>query len=198
MKIDDIKTNIKKWYRALPDKKRYVEFATATLSIPVLISVLLLNYNNLNEQKKDVSPAPTDKPPIVITVTAPRESIEKQTIIQSTATPAPVCKKLIGPIAISYPKQEQVVSESPLCISILYSVGDYCSAVWSYRINDDAWSDFSDKDICIYNMTSGEKKLQLRVKSVVSVDEKTLERTFTYESKKSLEQLTGTPSAALQ
>lgn len=182
MNTQDLTKRIKKWYRGLPDKKRYAEFATALLSIPVLISVLLLNYTNLSSQKKEVAPAPTEKPPVIITVTAPNNGGGQQTIVP-TSTPAPVCKKSVGPISISYPKQNQTVSDSPLCISVSYTVGEYCSAVWSYRINEDAWSDYTDKDICIYNMTSGEKKVQLRVKSVVSSDEETLERTFKYESK---------------
>lgn len=182
MNTQELTKRIKKWYRGLPDKKRYAEFATALLSIPVLISVLLLNYTNLSSQKKEATPAPTEKPPVIITVTAPNNGGGQQTILP-TAAPAPSCKKSVGPISISYPKQNQTVSDSPLCISVSYTVGEYCSAVWSYRINDDAWSDYTDKDICIYNMTSGEKKVQLRVKSVVSSDEDTLERTFIYESK---------------
>lgn len=198
MNIEDTKLKVKKWYRGLPDKKRYAEFITALLSIPVLISVLILNFNNLNPKPSSDKPAPTDKPPIVITVTAPRESGEQQEIIRVTPTPAPICKKSIGPIAIAYPKQDQTVNDSPLCLSVSYTVGEYCSAVWSYRINDDAWSDYSDKDICIYNMTSGEKRVQLRVKSVASSEEKTLERTFMYESKSPTGQPTGTPSATAQ
>ncbi len=198
MNTEEITKKIRKWYRGLPDKKRYAEFATALLSIPVLISVLLLNYSNLNSQKKETTPAPTEKPPIVITVTSPRDSAGQQQTIQSTSTPAPVCKKTIGPISISYPKQNQTVSDSPLCIAVSYTVGDYCSAVWSYKINDDAWSEFTDKDICIYNMTSGEKKVQLRVKSVASSDEKTLDRTFIYESKNPTGQPVATQSATTQ
>ena len=197
MNTHELVKRIKKWYRTLPDKKRYAEFATALLSIPVLISVLLLNYNNLSSQKKDQAPAPTEKPPIVITVTAPRDGGDQQVPV-ATSIPAPVCKKSIGPVSISYPKQNQTVSDVPLCISVSYTVGEYCSAVWSYRINDDAWSDYTDKDICIYNMTSGDKKLQLRVKSVASDDEEMLERMFRYESKNSGNQPQGTPSATAQ
>lgn len=198
MNMQEIIKRIRKWYRALPDKKRYAEFATAILSIPVLISVLLLNYNNLSEQKKDTTPAPTSsQPPVVITVTAPRDTDDRQTTLP-TSTPSPVCKKTLGPVSISYPKQNQTVSDSPLCVSVAYTVGEYCSAVWSYRINEDAWSEYSDKDFCIYNMTSGEKRLQVRVKSVASTDEKTVERVFNYEAKNPAGGQQSTSSATTQ
>ena len=48
---------IKKWYRNLPDKKRYLEFITALLTIPVLLTVLWSNLNNL--QQKGAVPTPT-------------------------------------------------------------------------------------------------------------------------------------------
>ena len=58
----------------------------------------------------------------------------------------------------------------------------YCSIVWSYRINSGSWSDFSDKDISIFNMESGEKILELKIKSIVSGEEKNISRKFTYKN----------------
>ena len=37
-------------YRAIPNKKPYVEFMTALLSIPVLLTVVLLNLNTLRDK----------------------------------------------------------------------------------------------------------------------------------------------------
>ena len=46
---------IKSWYRALPDKKRYIEFVTALLTVPVLITVLISNFNSLKNNEKSLS-----------------------------------------------------------------------------------------------------------------------------------------------
>ena len=51
----------KDWYRNLPDKKRYIEFVTAILTVPVLITVIISNVSRINEDKKaaNVNPPPT-------------------------------------------------------------------------------------------------------------------------------------------
>ena len=53
----------KKWlkkalfsYRALPDKKQYVEFFTALLTVPMLLTVIILNFNNLQGANKKEEP----------------------------------------------------------------------------------------------------------------------------------------------
>jgi hypothetical protein len=63
----------------------------------------------------------------------------------------------------------------------------YCPVVWSYRINNGRYSDFDDKSIALYNPPNGNIVFDLRVRSLISDDEKILKRTFTYE---------GTPTAS--
>ena len=73
----------RQWYRALPDKKRYLEFITAFLSIPVLITVLISNVSNLQNTKKPETVSPTAAPVPVTIVMQP-------TIQEPKAASAPV------------------------------------------------------------------------------------------------------------
>jgi len=180
---------IKDWYHDLPDKKKYIEFITALLTVPFLLTVLISNLNSLNNNKKNqptLTPiaAPTEK--IVVITENPEPTCTSQacltpTIVPSSTTPA--CKKEVGPVKITSPKEEEIVMNDPVCVNINYPVGEYCTVVWSYRINKGAWSDYSDKSFCLYNQDAGKKELDLRVKSLISDDELTLVRTFYYKSK---------------
>ncbi len=60
---------IKKWYKALPDQKKYIEFVTALLSIPVLLTVLLINLSNLNN-KKEPTLTPISKEKVIVITTS--------------------------------------------------------------------------------------------------------------------------------
>lgn len=181
------------WFRDLPDKKKYVEVITASLSIPVLLSVVLVNYFNIQEKRS--------RDTIVPTITQEKQTNQSPTIItiiqkpDESATPFPTipisptqsitneeCIKDIGPITITTPEENEIVSENPLAIDIRYDQGDYCSVVWSYRINKSKWSEYIDDNILIYNMDSGVKTLELRVKSIVSDANKNIKRTFIYEN----------------
>ncbi len=180
---------IKTWYRNLPDKKVYVELITAILTIPVLITVFLTNVNNLkktnqpnNYQEKVLSA----NSPQVLSIT-PEEKINPSTsqLAQTKETVTPTkeeCKKLVGPVEIIFPKENEIVIKNPLCLDISYRKEEYCPVVWSYRINGASWSDYTDKSICLYNLEAGEKQLELRVKSIVSEDETVLRRNFIYQS----------------
>lgn len=171
----------RQWYRGLPDKKRYIEFFTAILTVPVLVTVILINLGSLKSNKET---APEQKmPTIVITQNVPKEPTPtaanlSPTIVEPTLTPFQ-CTRTVGPVSITYPNDGEVVQKDPVCIDITYQQGNFCSVVWSYRINESAWSDFTDKSICLYNLAPGTKKLDLRVRSVASNDEVTLQRTFT-------------------
>lgn len=159
---------IKNWYKELPGNKRYFELLSAVLSIPVLVTVILLNLNNLDNMRsrsieKEVSPTSTETPP-------PSSS-------SSTVTPQE-CIKEIGPVEIITPSENEVIDKDPVCIDISH-LNKYCSAVWSYRINNGPWSDYTDKSVCIYSLSPGEKKLELRVKSLVSNEQIILKRNFT-------------------
>lgn len=177
---------LRSWYKKLPaNKKHYIELASAFLSIPVLLTVLLINISNLS---KNNQPAQT---PIQNTPTPIEKIIEKPIIItqpistnepQSATPTANQCIKKVGSVEIAYPLENQTVSDNPLQIIIQQNSDQYCDVVWSYKINNGSWSDFTDKSISIYNLDSGQKTLTVQVKSVVSSDSTVLTRNFTYQN----------------
>lgn len=178
---------IKIWYRGLPDKKKYVEFITAVLTVPVLLTVLISNLSNINNSKRnDLTPTP-EPTKMVATITEKVDqngvSITPTTPVSPTPTANPECKKEVGPVRISSPIEGQLINSSPVCIQISYQVGEYCSVVWSYRVDEGDWSDYTDKAICLYDLPIGPKTLELRVKSSQSDDEVTLVRNFYFKSK---------------
>jgi hypothetical protein len=175
----------KKFARTFP-RKHHVEYITALLSIPVLLSVIALNYFNLqNTAKKEEPTAPVqnEKPVVIITGGSSQNSTP-------LPTNTPVCKKEVGPITISYPEENQIAHSSPVCFTIRYEDEDYCSVVWSYRINESEWSDYNSNAPCLYNLPDGDIKFELRVQSTVSQDTETIERNFKYLGP------SATPSAA--
>lgn len=180
IKIRKTFKKISKWFHQLPDRKRYFDLIAGVLGIPALILVIILNYNNLQSNKKSTTPAPTpvqtSTTPIIIQ-TGPSGS---QNSNNDSQTPSTACKKQIGPISISYPQEGATVSDNPLNIIINYNDSDYCSVVWSYRINGGQWSDYSSNSIALYNMPSGNVTLDLRIQSTVSQDQSIITRHFTY------------------
>lgn len=179
---------IKKWYRGLPDKKRYFELISAILAIPVLSTVLLLNLGNLRNEKEKPTPTPAAKNSVtVIPVTVDKEA-------PATPTSTPECKKEVGPVEISSPTEDQTVTQSPVCFNVEYNDNNYCSVVWRYRINNGSWSDYADKSVCLYNLTDGQHKFELNVKSVVSDDQTNLVRNFIYQGGGSTSTPTPTPT----
>lgn len=182
--------NIKKWYRALPDKKRYIEFITALLTIPVLVTVLISNVGRIQEDKKpkETSPSPaSNEKIIIITQKEDKEKPEEPTPTSSvslTPTQTPKeCKKEVGPVKITNPEEEQVVDKEPVCVDINYTIGDYCAVAWSHKLDNNNWSDYSSSPFCFSNLSPGKHELDLRIQSVVSKDELILERTFYYKTK---------------
>jgi hypothetical protein len=169
--------NFRNWYRSLPDKKRYLEFFTALLTVPVLLTVVATNVINLQNMKKRDEQANTTPTPTVIVNSTPVATPAPTT----TATPGPTeaCRAEVGPVSIQFPTENQTVDQNPVCLDISYKTGEYCAVVWSYRINNSTWSDYNDKSICLYNLPPGEKRLDLRVKSIASGDEIILTRDFT-------------------
>lgn len=155
-------------YRKLWGKKHHLEFFIVLLTIPFLITLTITNLQNLNKNFKE----------------------EKDTTssVKGDAQSMEECKKEIGPIEITYPKEGEIVSQNPLCVDISYATGEYCSVVWSYRINDGEWSDYNNKSICIYDMKAGTKNLRLKVKSIVTDDELILQRDFVYQNNSKLNQ----------
>ncbi len=169
-------------YKSLPEKKQHVEFFTAILSVPVLLTVILLNVNNLRNTK-NTSTAPIPTPVKEIIYISPQDG--NTTMVSSkktdpTSTPAPVCDKSIGPVDIKNPKEDETLTDNPVSVLVNYEQGNHCSVVWAYRINGGRWSDYDDKSIALYNLSNGPVFFELKVKSIVTGEEKTLTRNFTY------------------
>lgn len=185
-------SKIKNWYDKLPEQKKRLDFVTALLTIPVLVTIIVANILNIRTKEQTSKPPEEaeEKPTTIVITTVPPPTSPPQngiTIIpievtrEPQLTPYSECKKDIGPIEIRKPAEDEVVSQDPVCIEISYNQGDFCSVVWSYRINQGAWSDFTSKSACFSNLPEGETKFELRVKSVVTDKEKLLERNFTVE-----------------
>lgn len=171
---------VRRWYRALPDKKRYLEFVTALLTIPVLLTVLLGNVSNIQKQKNnDLTPTPSISAAVLITNT-PTPWLQNTGETQTpTPTSVALCKREVGPMEILYPEENASISENPICLELSKQDPQYCAVVWSYRINGSAWSAYTDRAICMYGLDAGKKTLDLRIKSIASGDEEILKRTFT-------------------
>ncbi len=166
---------VKKHIKKLKIRKNHLDWIAAVLSIPVLLTVMILNLNNLNSQKKNVD-SPTPKP-VEKVIVVPQDGDK------STPQPTnPSCKKDVGPIEITFPKEGEIVTENPVCINIKYSDSNYCSVVWSYRINDGPWSEYNSNSPCLYNLPQGDVKFELRIQSTASQDQEMLTRNFTYKS----------------
>src|SRR3990167_11481073 len=56
---------VKNWYKKLPDRKPWIDLATAVLTIPVLVTVIIINIGNL---KRDGNAINTTKPLTPLTI----------------------------------------------------------------------------------------------------------------------------------
>lgn len=168
------------------EKKPYLELITAALSIPVLLTIIILNFNNLKGLNGKEIPTPTPEEKIIYT----------NPVVTNTN-----CKKQLGPIEIISPEEGDNVTENPVAISITYDDKTYCTAVWSYRVNGGDWSDYDNNSISLYNPPSGDITFELRIKSLASNEEKTIIRKFSYKGKSTVptpppaEPTTSSPSA---
>lgn len=152
-------------------QKIHLDWIISILSIPVLITAIIINWGNLSHKPTSVMPSVSPSPQVIV---VPQEGQS------ALPTSIPSCTKSIGPLTISYPKEGQTVSDNPVCITIDYSSPSYCSVVWSYRINNGSWSDFTNTSPCLYNLPNGITHFDLRVNSTVSADSITLSRSFLY------------------
>jgi hypothetical protein len=171
------KFNLSRFVKTFP-KKHHVEYITALLSVPVLLSVIALNLLNLqgNSKKTEKLTVPQSEKTIII-----EPPLERQTSSPTFApTDTPLCKKEVGPISIISPDEGEAISDNPVCITIRYDSENYCSVVWSYRINGGKWSDYSNTSPCLYGLPEGDIEFELRVQSTVSQDSQIIERNFTY------------------
>lgn len=180
---EKLRRSVAKLLHTRPQKVHF-DYIAGLLSIPVLATAIILNIGNLTSknQPQPVVPTPAER---VIFVS------EKPAAQTSPVATSAVCKKSIGPIEISSPLEGESVKDNPVCITIDYQDEDYCSVVWSYRINEGTWSEYNSNSPCLYNVPNGSVKFELRVKSTVSSDTKNLTRTFNYSGGSSP---TSTPS----
>lgn len=193
-KIQDIKQAMSN----LPDKKRYAELLTAVLSIPVLITVLLLNISNLRPKTQESPSIATQSSIPTAPSPLPTQQNQSPSPQQTpTLSPQQACIKEVGPIEITSPEEGEIISQNPVCIDIQRNNPNYCEVAWSYRINNDPWSEFIDKAICLYNLTPGEKTVEVKVKSIASSNQTILKRTFTIPSLPTPTQ-TATSSSSIQ
>lgn len=174
-------TRIFKSLQKAPERKHYLEFVTAALSIPVLLTVIFVNLNSLNVKKEATSTEKAQPSPqtVIIRETVPSQS---NTTNNQPATPTSAsCKKQIGPVSITYPKEGATVNDNPVNFIVKYDDSTYCSVVWSYRVNGGSWSEYSSNSPSIYNLPNGNITFELRVQSTVSQDQDQIERQFTYQ-----------------
>lgn len=168
-------------YRKIPEKKPYIEFFTALLTIPVLLTVILINYNNLKGNNTNKQPTAPEKIFVYPTQSGTEGKDVNQPATQETVVVTKeACKKQLGPVSITSPQEGEIVTDSPASVDVSYDSNTYCGAVWSYRINNGKWSDYDDKSIALYSLPQGNIKLELKVKSLATSDEKTITRNFIY------------------
>lgn len=167
---------IKKSVKKLKIRKNHLDWVAGALSIPVLLTVIILNLNNLNSQKKS-NPTPAPQPTEKVIVVPQNNGQTNQTAQPTNSS----CKKEIGPISITSPKEGETLSDNPVNITIKYSDASYCSVVWSYRINNGSWSEYDSNSVSLYNLPNGNIKFDLRVQSTVSQDTDTFTRSFVYQ-----------------
>ncbi len=177
-------------FKKLPERKQYIEFFTAILTVPVLLTVILLNLNNLNSAKNPKDEGEKEPSVREIIITQPADRDEQTRVITVTNEP---CEEGIGDIAVAYPEENDTVTDNPVSFDIQYRPGKYCAVVWSYRINGGRWSDYNDRSVSLYNLPQGNVKFDLRVKSIVSGEEKSLSRNFTYNGPSNMQ---GDPNAS--
>lgn len=172
--------------KKIPAQKPHIDFIAALLTIPVLLTAIILNFNSLQGRKLSSTLTPT--PSVSKTPTIKKTStFSIPSPVQINSTPLPTtdpnqCKKDIGPIDITFPQEGQTVSDNPVCINISYSGDGYCAVVWAYKINDGSLSDYANNSACLYNVPSGDNTFTLQVKSLVSNNTKTITRHFVYKS----------------
>lgn len=167
-------------------QKIHLDWIISILSIPVLITAIIINWGNLSHKAATTAPSASPSPQVII---VPQGNSGSGIV----PTSSPSCTKSIGPVAISSPKEGDSVGDNPVCITITTDPA-YCSVVWSYRINGGAWSDFTNNSPCLYNLPNGNVQFDLRVNSTVSSDSTTLSRRFTYSGSTIV--ATPTPTAA--
>lgn len=176
----------------ITSRKHFLDFFIAMISIPVLVTALITNISNLQAKNGKTAETTTTQKEVIIRE-VPSNNPPATNQVVATVTPIESCKKEIGPISISSPEENEEITDNPVCITIKHDNQNYCTVVWSYRINGGSWSEYSNNSVCLYNVPNGKVKFDLRVQSTVSDDQESLTRNFTYKKES-----TATSSANLQ
>lgn len=166
-------------YRLLPQRKQYLEFLTALLSIPVLLTVMILNINSLHSLSGNNNAKISNTPTVnqrekVIVVTG---TTQNPTGVSMTPVP---CDQKFAQITISYPQEGVTISDNPLPIDISAPQSDQCGVTWSYKVNGGNWSMYDTHSISLYNLSSGNIEIDIRVKNTQGL-QKVLIRHFIYQ-----------------
>lgn len=174
-------SRVRKVIQGLPSKKQYFELVGAMLSIPVLITVILLNTNSLrNNTAKSTAPTPA----VIVTekdrvITQPPQVIYQNSGSgSSTGSSSASCTKDVGQVRIASPREDEVVSTNPVCFDIASDDDSICPLVYSYRVDGGSWTDYSKNTVCLYNLQSGSHTVDVKVKSSQSDDVVQLRRSF--------------------
>jgi len=177
---------IRDWYKGLPEKKRWIDVVTAVLTIPVLLTVVISNFLTIqskkNAEKDNDSEVVTTQAPINITVENPAGSDKPGISPSPEINLNPSCNPDLPEYEIISPKENEIVSNDPLCIVHVVQGSGFCQATWSYRINKSSWPPYTDQPVCLYNMASGDIEFELKVKNEKG-DEEVYTRNFLYDKK---------------
>ncbi|MDE2025044.1 MAG: hypothetical protein KGJ07_00970 [Patescibacteria group bacterium] len=170
-------------FKKMPLHKSHIDFIAAILAIPMMVTVITLNLFNLQNKAQVNKPTPVPTP-IIIQVDSKTNTQPPipTTVYQPTPVPtsSAACSPGIGQISISYPQEGQTVSANPVCITIDYNGAGYCSVAWAYKINNGDWSDYTNTNVCLYNLPTGNNTFTLDVKSTVGASSQTIIRHFQY------------------
>jgi hypothetical protein len=185
----------KKTVKGFPLIKGHLDTLVALLTILLTLTILVRTVHP-STTTTQTTPTPSQSSNgstvqkidqyIPVTVT-PASAV---TVTQAPTLPAQSCQHGLGPIAINSPLEGDTVTSNPVCISISYQQGNYCSAVWSYNVNNSQWSSYANDQPCFYNLPNGNVSFSLRVKSLVTSDTEVLTRNFINNSASSI---TSTP-----
>jgi len=182
------------------DKKKLIDLIIGFLTIPSLITILILNLNNLKESKTDTSDKTTsnqEKTIIIQNQPTASQSADNNNLPKPSPivfpSPEENCNPNSDSIQIVYPKENQTVHDNPFCISMKIDENDNsCPLEWAYSVNHKPLSAWSSEPICFYDLKNGEVNLKIVVKNKKSGLTKNYEVNFLYEYE---EKSPATPSA---
>lgn len=182
--IKNLVRHFRSFIQALPRRKQYIEFFTAILSLPIMITAIILNINALRPKTTPTTPAPTQGEKIII-ISPPAHTTLNSAPATSTAPTGGACMTALPNVSIPDPGEGDTVTKDAVCIVPDIASGNYCAIVWRYSINNTSWSDYDDKAFCLYNLQSGNVTLRMQIKSTVTGATQEIDRHFIYQNSSS-------------